>query len=185
MTPKEADFDTLHSIIPGKHFYQFYRNAEDYLRVILPYFKAGILKGDACLWIVSQRIGVESALHAAAQTGLVFQEALRTEQLSVLPSETWYLCHGLFDEDQSIANAEKFYQNILTRGFKTLRGGGDAPVLGHSEWQKLHDYEAKMGGFIQSHTIIALCAYPIFDCHIGDTKAILANHDEALIGHLA
>jgi len=185
MISKEADFDTLHNIIPGKHFYQFYRNAEDYLRVILPYFKAGILKGEACLWVVSQRIGVERVSQAAAQAGLAFQEALRTRQLSVLPSETWYLRQGLFDEEQAIANAKKFYQDILVRGFKTLRGGGDAPVLGHSEWQKLHDYEAKICGFIQARSIIALCAYPIFDCHIGDTKAILANHDEALIGHLA
>jgi hypothetical protein len=39
---QESDFDSFHNIQPGKHFYQFYKQADDYQRVIIPFLKAGL-----------------------------------------------------------------------------------------------------------------------------------------------
>ena len=51
----------MHRIKVGGHYYQFYKTAEDYLHISLSYLYAGLKKGNACLWLVNDQLGIEKA----------------------------------------------------------------------------------------------------------------------------
>lgn len=177
------DFDSLYNVQCGKHFYQFYKQPEDYFKVMVPFLGAGLEKGQACLWLVSRRIGLERVYDVARQHLPNFSEALPSGQLEILCGEDWYLTDGLFDEEKAFLNASKYLERIHKRGFTQFRASGDGASVPQSEWPKVRTYEAKVNVFIRESGGIALCAYPILQCTLSDTKAVLDTHDEALVGH--
>ena len=160
MPPKEG-FDFLHNISPGKHYYQFYKNPDDFFQVMIPFFQAGLDRGDACLWLVSEAIGLQRTFQTARMQIRGFKDAISSGQLEILSGERWYLNNGIFDESQAILNAQTYLEKIKKAGFECLRGAGDAACIPRPEWGKVDLYERKMDGWIKSQPIIGLCAYPL------------------------
>lgn len=182
--PPKKDFDSLHNIIPGKHFYQFYKNSDDFFQVMIPFFQAGIEKGDACLWLVSETIGVACA-HQTAQSEIrQFKDAVSSGQFEIFSGELWYLNKGMFDEAQAVFNAQNYLEKVKRAGFKCLRGAGDSASIPRMEWGKVDLYERKMDGWIKSQPIIGLCAYPLLQCTPSHAKNVLESHEDVLIGRL-
>ncbi len=168
--------------MPGKHFYQFYKNSEDYLKVMMSYFQAGLEKGQTCLWLVSNQLGVEKARqHAAAAIpdGDIY---VMSGQFVVLSGEDWYLTNGRFDKEKAIANAARFLENSQKRGSKILRGAGDCACIPHADWGKVAEYEKEISPWVHAQPVIALCAYPILECTPTQTRAVLECHDDVLVG---
>jgi hypothetical protein len=176
------DFDIIHHIQPGKHFYQFYKNQDYLLRVLIPYFEAGLQKGEACLWLVSKKTGV-SETTAFAETRIPrFLYYLASGQIQILPAEDWYLTDGLFDEEKAMSRANETVAHVLKMGYHRLRGAGDMGSIPRRDWGRVHIYEGNISGLIRSASLIALCAYPISQCTLPDTKSILENHNSVLVG---
>ena len=179
------DFDLLHSILPGKHFYQFYKGSDDFLLVMIPFFQAGLEKGEACLWLVSQKISLNSARAAAQNSISQFPYYNSSGQFQILSAEDWYLTAGSFDEAKALRNAEQYLGKIHEMGFKRLRGAGDAGAIPRSDWPKVEAYEKKVAPWIKSQPVIALCAYPILECTPSQTKGILECHEDVLVGRFS
>ncbi len=182
--PYERDFDIAHNIHPGRHFYQFYKNQDDLMRVIIPYFQAGLQKGEACLWLVSEKTGVHEASAFAESRIPRFFYYLASAQIQILPAEDWYLTYGVFDEEKAMSNAPGAVARMEKMGYHRLRGAGDAAAIPKRDWGRVHVYEENISSLIRSAPFIALCAYPILECSLPDTKSILENHDSVLIGRL-
>ena len=178
----ENDFDAAHKIQPGRHFYQFYKNQKDLLRVMIPYFQAGLQKGEACLWLVSEKMGVQEASAVAESKIPRFFYYLASGQMQILSAEDWYLTDGFFDEEKAVSNANEVLARIKKMGYHRLRGAGDAGAIPRRDWSRVHIYEGNISGLIRSAPLIALCAYPILECSLPDTQSILENHDNVLIG---
>lgn len=179
-----TDFDLLHSITPGKHFYQFYKNSEDYFHVMIPFFQAGLEKGEACLWLVSKRNGLAYTCAVAEVLIPGFSHYISSGQLEVSSAEEWYLTDGGFDEAKAVQNAEQYLEKIGKSDFCRLRGAGDAGAILRKDWPLVENYERKMGPWIKLHLVIALCAYPILECTPSQTKGILECHEDVLVGRL-
>lgn len=181
---ESLDFDSLYGVTRGKHLYQFYKSSEDYLKVLLSYFKAGLEKGDACLWLVSESMGIEKVLEACRSEIPGTDDYLARRQLQIRSAEAWYLTAGHFDESRALANARQYVTEVNEAGFRNLRGCGDAGAIPHEDWSKLPAYEIKIEGFVRQCGIIALCAYPILECSISDTRSVLEHHDSVLVGRI-
>lgn len=182
--PPYRDFDSLHGIAAGKHFYQFYKNQNDYLRVMIAYFRAGLEKGEACLWLVPQKIGVQQACVIADSEIPRFLYYLSASQFQIRSAEDWYLTDGSFDEKRAMANAQQMLSDIQRKGFHLLRAAGDLSAIPREDWEKVHDYEAKIDPWIRTAPVIALCAYPILELNLLDTKSVVENHDGVLVGRI-
>ena len=182
--PSESDFDTIHNITPGRHLYQFYKREEDYLRIILPFFQAGLEKGEACLWLVSQKMGVERMRWAAERAIPHFSSYLISGEFTLYLAEDWYLEEGSFSEERAMKNVETFIGRTRQLGFSQVRGAGDAGCVPSQDMPYFQIYEKKVSGLIKTSSTIALCAYPILDCTLNTTKAVLEAHDDVLVGHL-
>lgn len=179
-----ADFDSLHNISSPQHLYQFYKSAEDYIRIMLAYFEAGLTKGEACLWLVSEKISIRSVDTYLQQNLARYNFYTSTGQLKIYSAEDWYLSEGVFDEEKALVNGLKYYQRVRSEGFEKLRVTGDAGAVPKRDWERLHRYEDKVGKLVNQSQIIALCAYPILECSIADTRSVLEKHDAVLVGRI-
>ncbi|MBI3316881.1 MAG: MEDS domain-containing protein [Candidatus Omnitrophica bacterium] len=183
MHPSMADFDAIHNIYTGRHLYQFYKSAEDFYHILIPYFQSGLEKDEACLWLVSDPMGVEEAINLCDDQIPRFWFYFASGQFQILSAENWYLADGVFDEAKAMANAQGYAMQILSQGYKRLRGAGDAGAIPKRDWPRMHAYEQKIHSWIRASPMIALCAYPIIECSLFDTKSIVTSHDDVLAGH--
>lgn len=181
---KPNDFDTIHNISPGRHFYQFYKSTEDYLQVVLPYFQSGLGKGEACLWLVSREMGTKQMCDIALAAIHGCENYLNSGQFQMSEAENWYLKNGNFDEPQASRNAVRYVEDCKKRGFSVIRGAGDAAAIPEKDWPLLESYERNMASFIKSASLIALCAYPILRCSLKETKTVIDCHDDVLVGRI-
>ncbi|MCM8774962.1 MAG: MEDS domain-containing protein [Candidatus Omnitrophica bacterium] len=182
--PQPEDFDTVNNIFPGMHFYQFYKQMDDYLRVLIPFFHAGLRKGESGLWLASERMGlydIESAVRSAIPN---LDDYFTSGQFQIRSAETWYCEDGVFDEEKTFVHARQYLAEMQKAGFMQSRIAGDAGAVSHDQWPKAVEYEKKISSLIKSAPIIALCAYPILQCTLTDTKAVLEEHDSVLVGRL-
>jgi hypothetical protein len=176
------DFDALYNVSPGKHLYQFYKGLDDYMSVVTAFFRAGLEKGEACLWLVPAATGIEKAKGMAELLIPGAERYLETGQLEIRSGEDWYLTGGRFDADRAVNHAAAALEEMRAAGYKILRGVGDAAAIPHQDWPAVHVYEQKMADFIPSAPLIALCTYPILQCSIADTRAVVEEHDSVLVG---
>ncbi|HTL47372.1 MAG TPA: MEDS domain-containing protein [Verrucomicrobiae bacterium] len=181
---QKIDFDGLHGVSAGKHLYQFYKNTEDYLRILTAYFAAGLEKGDACLWLASEKTGLEKVREAAEQMIPNAARHLAAGRLEIRSAESWYLTKGRFDEARAADNARVYIAEKREAGFKTFRGAGDMAAIPHQDWNSVWPYEKKIDAFVKGNLITGLCAYPILECAISDTRKVLELHDGVLVGKL-
>ncbi len=180
----QTDFDSLNNLSPGQHRYQFYKSEDDYVESMSRFFRAGLEKGDACLWLASEKMGLEriSGLLETLIPNFLFY--LSAGQFQIRSAEEWYLRDGYFSEEQALANAANYMEYVQKIGFNRLRGAGDASAIPRAEWPKLKSYEKKVDEIIKSSPIMAVCAYPILECTLQDTKMVLDCHDGVLSGKL-
>jgi len=178
------DFDRVQNISPGKHLYQFYRDASDYLPLMTAYFRAGLAQGHACLWLVAKHVGVEKAYQALKQQVPELDICIADGSMRILNAEDWYLTEGRFDSAKAQANSARQYERITAAGFSVLRGAGDVAAIPVEDWPIVHEYECAIGSWINSNPVIGLCAYPIAQCTLSQTKHVLETHDDVLAGAL-
>ena len=181
---ESLSFDSRHNVLPGKHFYQFYKNTDDFLSIMIPFFQAGLEKKEACLWLISEKNGLSFCRDTAEAIIFNFTHYVSIGQLVILPAENWYLTDGAFDEAKSIQNAERYFETFRENGFTRFRGAGDGGFLSRRDWPIVEAYERKIGPWLKANSITGLCAYPILEFTPSQAKAILDCHEDVLVGRL-
>ncbi len=176
-----ADTQTSGSV--RRHFYQFYKGREDLFRIAIPFLRVGLANHEACLWVVSNAIGVLEAV-TAFQRHYDLARFIEKGQLLVLPTERWYLDRGRFSERKVLEKLKKFIEEKKARGFKAFRGVGDTGWLDPKDWHKFQSYEEKANKWVEKMKFTVLCAYPIEQCSLVQTKDIVDHHDGVFLSKL-
>lgn len=176
-----TDFDSLNQIESGAHLYQFYKTIDDYVSSLAVFFRTGLSKGDACLWLIDESMGIKRVQQMIEKIIPNFLLYLCTGQMTMLSANEWYLKDGNFDEAQSISNAQNYIQKMLDKGYRSIRGAGDAGTIPKKDRPQLEVYEAKMHEIMKELPVIGVCAYPIDDCSMGDVRMIIQHHDHRML----
>jgi hypothetical protein len=173
-----GDFDHKHRIGQGSHLYFFYETPQDFLDVMIPYFFEGLQKGEACLWIVSERNDLDRACESAKARIPQFSEAVTKGQFALYRAEEWYLKNGRFSEGQAVENISIHIKRIRARGFNVLRAAGDiGAILSPTDWEEACEYEKYLiHPWIKDQPVIGLCAYPL-------AVKTPSRNDELALGH--
>lgn len=166
-----------------RHFYQFYKGREDFFRIAIPFLRAGLANQEACLWIVSGAIGVLEAV-SAFQGQYDLNRFIQNGQLLILPAKRWYLEGGRFSGRKVLERLKKFVEEKRNRGFHTCRGIGDTSWLEGKDWFKFQSYEEEIHKWLQRLNFYALCAYPIEQCSLVQTKDVIDHHDGVFLTKL-
>ena len=167
----------------GSHVCQFYDTKEDQLNLLVPYFKQGLEKNEACVWIVGD-LTIEEARRALA---------------AVVPDLTRYMAKG----QMQIRHYTEFYTNpngsvkapdelsdqfaamgpaVTAQGYAGLRASGSVSWVDDAEsMSRFMDYETKVNLAIQNSRIMAVCTYPATAATICRCRELIHNHGNIFV----
>ena len=172
----ESGIANIGQIPWGSHFCQLYTDSAQLAQVLVPYFVAGLVNHERCIWVTAQPYGVEQA---AADLGEALPEykGMKTRgQITICGFEEWYLNAELSRETavQRWWNEEK---RALRNGYKGLRFSGNTSFVDQRAWGAFMDYEQGLQDGLHGRRVIALCSYQVsrFGNSQGDSE-ILRNH---------
>jgi hypothetical protein len=149
----------------GTHLCQFYRKKAQLLEVVVPYFEAGLLADESCLWITPPELTAEearSAVHEALPSGE--HRRLYSGQLRIVDSSQWYRAGGRFNGQAVLAGFLGALRDALADGYEGLRVAGSPAGPLDRDWARCVEYEEAIGCHIGGHSILGLCAYPLDQC---------------------
>ncbi|MBI4388455.1 MAG: MEDS domain-containing protein [Candidatus Omnitrophica bacterium] len=180
----EEDFDLLHDVNPGKHFYQFYKSPEDLLKVLIPYWKAGIQKGDFCFWVAPSFLTVSEAKSTLGKVVSSLDFLVAKGCFEIISHATWYGDGEIFDGDLVFAKFMVKLEEVSRKGFRVMRVAGDASGHKPHLWSSVREYEVKSHAKITGSNFIALCSFPLHELKLQQTKDVLETHHSALIARV-
>jgi signal transduction histidine kinase len=178
--PKKAA-DLIVNLPWGTHCCSFFKARTDLLDILVPYFRAGLLNNEFCLWVASKPIDVKDALRAMRSALPRFDSYLEKGQIEIHPYEDWYLKNGVFSSRRVLARWIDKYRQASAQGYAGLRLTGNAFRHEKTSWKKFVDYEEELDKTIGKYPIKAVCTYSLDLCQAYDVIDVVKNHGYALI----
>jgi hypothetical protein len=165
-----------------RHVCAFFNSREELNKVLMPFFREGIERGEKALHIVDARLKDEH-LQACRESGIDVDAALPRGQLEIRHWEDAYLKDGYFDGDRMI--------DILEEIFSANRSEyGMTRLMGNMEWAletapgvtDIVEYETKLNYVLPNHPDPVVCVYDL-NRHSGSVVMdILRTHPLVIIG---
>ncbi|WP_339791439.1 MEDS domain-containing protein [uncultured Imperialibacter sp.] len=178
---RHSGIEILGDLAWGSHFCNFFESKEDLLQILVPYFKAGLLNNEFCLWITSDPITVEIAYEALRNEIPNFEQYEKKEQIIILPHVDWYLKDKKFMPDIVINGWYQKLKESLKKGYDGMRVSGNEAWLERDIWKNFIDYERNLNNSLKDQRMIVLCTYPIDKCDAQAVFDVSQVHEMALI----
>jgi hypothetical protein len=168
----------------GRHFYQFYRGKEEVFRTAVPFLRLGLENHEACLWVVSQGIGILEAIEAL-QRELDLTRYIESGQLLILPAERWYMDRGRFSKRKVLERTKQLIEEKGRLGFSSFRRVWDAGWVQPEDWTEVQSYESEVHDWIQTTgVLLALCLYPTQGWNDMQRQDVMDRHDTVFLSKL-
>ena len=153
------------------HGVLFYDTEDFKHKITFPFLEAGLLKGEAIVYLVSEhKLDSESR---EIQGYMMDVDYFRKEAFTIMSSYEWYLKKGRAHAETIVANWQTLLEEKLNAGFTGLRVAGEMEVFfDHAKINDLLIYEETLGRQL-SPSICALCLY---EKPRLDNKQILTLH---------
>ena len=180
--PVESD-KALLDLPWGSHVCQFYDTKQDQLDMLVPYFKQGLERNEACAWLVGD-LTIEEARTALASAVPDLDRYMATGQMQILHYSEFYT-----DQNGTVRAPEQLsYQfaglgaDARTRGFEGLRASGSVSWVKDAEsMSRFMDYETKVNLAIQNSRIMAVCTYPSQSASLCACRELIHNHGNIFV----
>lgn len=177
---RDSGIEILGDLEWGSHFCNFFESKEDLLQILVPYFKAGLINNEFCLWITSDPITVEIAYEALQNEIPDFEQYEKKEQIIILPHVDWYLRDKKFMPDIVINGWYQKLKESLKKGFDGMRVSGNEAWLERDVWKNFIDYERTLNNSLKDQHMIVLCTYPLDKCDAHAVFDVSQVHEMAL-----
>jgi signal transduction histidine kinase len=166
----------------GAHVCQFYRNRDDLVESLVPFFKAGLDHNESCLWVTAEPFRAADAHDALKAAVPDLDRRIKRGQIQILNHEEWYTKNSEATDVDSIINGWlERTDKALASGFNGLRLTGNLYWLKKDDWHDFVQYEQKVNETFRHHRIVALCSYCLSQCGNEEVFDVVRNHDFALL----
>ena len=167
----------------GSHVCQFYNTKEDQLEMLVPYFKQGLEKNEACAWLVGD-LTIEEARNALAAVVPDLEGYMAKGQMQIRHYTEFYT-----DPNGTVKAPEQLsYQfaamgsTAKAEGFAGLRASGSVSWVNDDEsMSRFMDYETKVNLAIQNSRIMAVCTYPAKAAAMCGCRELIHNHGKIFV----
>lgn len=167
----------------GSHVCQFYDTKQDQLDMLVPYFKQGLERNEACAWLVGDLTVAEarSALEAAMPD---LEHYMARGQMQILhysafytdPNGTVRAPDQLSDQFAALGTAAR------DNGYEGLRASGSVSwVTDDESMSRFMAYETKVNLAIQDSRIMAVCTYPAKSAAMCGCRELIHNHGNIFV----
>ncbi len=167
----------------GSHVCQFYDTKEDQVKMLVPYFKQGLERNEACVWLVAD-LTVEEARNALAVAVPDLERYLATGQMQIRHyTELYTNPNGTVKSPDELS--ERFAEMgpmVTAKGFAGLRASGNVSwVKDEESMSRFMDYETKVNCAIQNSRIMAVCTYPAQAASLCRCRELIHNHGKIFV----
>jgi hypothetical protein len=167
----------------GSHVCQFYDDKSDLTNMLVPYFKQGLDRNEACVWLVGD-LTVDEARGALAAAVPDLDHYMRKGQMQVRHYTELYTdpCGGVKPSDQLSHDFAAMGSKVVDDGFSGLRASGcvswvdDGPSM-----VRFMDYETKVNLAIENSRMMAVCTYPAHAASICQCRELIHNHGRIFV----
>ena len=162
------------------------KNSPEYpkqLEMLVPYFKQGLERNEACAWLVGD-LTVEEARNALAAHVPDLERYMAAGQMQILHyTELYTNPNGTVKApDQLSEQFAAMGSSVTANGFAGLRASGSVSWVNDAESMSLFmDYETKVNLAIQNSRIMAVCTYPANAAAICGCRQLIHNHGNIFV----
>ena len=167
----------------GSHVCQFYNCKEDLVEMLVPYFKQGLEKNDACVWLVGD-LTVEEAGNALAAAVPGLEHYRAKGQMQIRHYTEFYTNPDGTVKPPDILRDQfaEMGSTVTANGFRGLRASGNVSWIdnGHA-MSRFMDYETKVHCAIQDSRMMAVCTYPARAAALHRSRELIHNHGKIFV----
>jgi MEDS: MEthanogen/methylotroph, DcmR Sensory domain len=160
----------------GDHVCHFFRSATGLGEVLVPYFKAGLERGEFCIWVTSRPYGKDRAASEMRAAMSDFDRRIAAGQIQVFDLGEWYAKLAKMSTAEQIRAWLSQTDEAIQSGYTGLRGTGNASFLDESNWEDFQVYERAVDAAFKGQRIIALCSYCMDDCSADAVVDVRQSH---------
>jgi hypothetical protein len=165
-----------------RHACAFFHDAEEEYRVLLPFIKEGLDRGEKAFHVVDPKLRDEH-VRRLGSAGIDVAEREKAGQFQLADWEAMYFREGGFDQDRMIALWKETLSAAGQDGFPLTR------LVAHMEWaleerkgvNQLLEYEAKFN-LIPLRGDAVICTYSLAKFNGGMIMDILRTHPMVILG---
>lgn len=165
---------------PAGHVCRFYRDRQELVDLLVPYFRAGLEKGFYCVWVASGPISPGEAATALRAAVPDLDRRAAAGQIEFLSAEEFYLLPTgrLRPAELILETIAGKARTALGRGFKGLWGSGDASWAARdaANLEAFIEYEGQVNEALRDGGAVALCTYARMESTAERSADILARH---------
>lgn len=167
----------------GSHICQFYNRKEDLVKMLVPYFKQGLERKDACVWMVSD-LTVEEAGSALAAAVPGLERYSSKGQMQIRHYTEFYTNrNGTVKPADTLRDQfAEMGSTVRAKGFRGLRASGSVSWINNEEnMSRFMDYETKVHCAIQGSRLMAVCTYPARAAALHASRELIHNHGQLFV----
>ena len=167
----------------GSHVCQFYNRKEDLLEMLVPYFRQGLERNEACVWLVAD-LKVEEARNALAAAVPDLDRYMAKGQMQIRHYKELYTNPNgtVKPADELSAAFTAMGSTVTAQGFAGLRASGSVSWVNDEEsMSRFMDYETKVNLAIQDARIMAVCTYPAQAAALCRCRELIHNHGKIFV----
>jgi hypothetical protein len=141
----------------GDHAFALYAEENFKRKILFPFLKAGLLRGEAVVHLMSEH-KLDTETREIQRFGIDL-ENLRKGAFTIMSAYKWYLEKGKAQAKAIIANWVKLLNEKKKAGFRGIHASGDMDVLfDYARIEELLEYEESLGRQL-TIDICGLCLY--------------------------
>ena len=165
----------------GTHLCQFYQSKEDLIKILVPYFKAGLENNEFCMWVCSEPLRVEGAKTALRNAVENLDDYIENGQIEILDYTDCYIKSGKLDTDGALQGWLEKESQALRTGFEGFRFTGNTFWLEKKDWRSFTEYERVVNDVIGKYRMLSICTYCLDKCGPNEAIDVINTHQFALI----
>lgn len=165
-----------------RHVCAFFDSADDEYRVMTPFIRDGLMRGDRAIHYVTGRS--DDHVGRLYRGGIDVDSARSHGQLQILRSEDMYMPDGVFNGTRMLASVEKVLNEAPKLGYKMTR------LWAHAEFVTADttsayafiEYEARLNYVLPRYSDPVICVYDLAKTSMGVAFDVLRTHPVVIIG---
>jgi hypothetical protein len=168
-----------------RHVCAFFHTQEQEDKVLIPFFKEGIDRGEKVFCVATPEMRVH-ILRELSVAGVEVTLAERRGQLEVKQWEEAYMRDGSFDQEAMLELIEKVLRQGREQGFPLTR------LVARMDWafeyrvgiNELVEYETRVNHVLEKFPDPVICIYCLDKFNTGAVLDVLRTHPVVVIGDL-
>lgn len=164
----------------GIHMCHFYRQRQDLVDALVPFFLAGLHNNERCIWITAGPLYVAEARLELQKAGVDVDAAIRSGALTIQDySEFYPKAPG--PKSRQVAELWLAQEaRALEQGYSGIRITGNASFLAPETWPDFMDYEEVVQQAFRDRRIVSLCSYDARRVGAAEVADVVRRHSCAL-----